>query len=128
MNYELTIFRNQFDNKTHRRLSFETWDSFVNWLYKISQVKGQKGGNNSSPLISPAVFEDGSTRSNRSTSYWGSWCAVDVDDHDFPVLVDDLKGALISNLIIMISWFIALLLLAALIRNSVSFLERTKRL
>jgi hypothetical protein len=97
MKYELTMFKNQFDNKTHRRLSFETWDSFVNWLYKISQVKGQKGGNNSSPLISPAVFEHGTTRSNRTTSHWGSWCAVDVDDHVFPCNVDELKEALINE-------------------------------
>ena len=93
--YELTMFKNQFDNKTHRRLSFESWDSFVGWLYKISEVKGEKGGNNSSPLITPAVFEDGSTRSNRSTLYWGSWCAVDVDDHDFPA--DTLKEFLIDR-------------------------------
>jgi hypothetical protein len=45
--------------------------------------KGEKGGNNSSPLISPAVFEVGTTRSNKSTNYWGGWCCVDVDDHSF---------------------------------------------
>lgn len=96
MKYELTMFKNQFDNKTHRRLSFESWDSFVNWLFKVSNVKGQKGGNNSSPLISPAVFKDDTTRSNRATLYWGSWCAVDVDNHEFPIHVEDLKNALIE--------------------------------
>ena len=93
--YELTMFKNQFDNKTHRRLSFESWDSFVNWLYKISEIKGEKGGNNSSPLITPAVFTDGTTRSNKTTEYWGGWCCVDVDDHDFPS--DNLKEVLIDR-------------------------------
>jgi hypothetical protein len=93
--YELTMFKNQFDNKTHRRLSFESWDSFVKWLYKISEIKGEKGGNNSSPLITPAVFEDGTTRSNKTTKYWAGWCCVDVDDHDFSA--DNLKEVLIDR-------------------------------
>lgn len=68
--YELTIFKNQFDNKTHKRVSMKTWDEFVDLLYGLSKQKGEKGGNNSYPLISPAVFEDGSTCSNKSTDRW----------------------------------------------------------
>lgn len=83
MNYELTIFKNQFDNKTHRHMVLDDWDKFVNVLLKMYREKGEKGGNNSSPLISPAVFEVDTTRSNKSTRYWGGWCCVDVDDHDF---------------------------------------------
>ena len=97
MNYELTMFKNQFDNKTHRKISFESWDLFVNWLHKISEVKGEKGGNNSSPLITPAVFQTDSTRSNKSTLYWGGWCAVDVDDHIFPSSVVALREILIDK-------------------------------
>jgi len=92
--FELTLFRNQFDNKTHNRVQFDSWDKFVKWLYRISQVKGEKGGNNSSPLISPAVFEMGSKRSNKSTSHWGGWCAVDVDDHNFGVDLSTLERRL----------------------------------
>lgn len=95
--YELTIFKNQFDNKTHRHVSLQSWDKFVDLLYGLSKQKGEKGGRNSSPLITPAVFETGSTRSNKSTLHWGGWCAVDVDDHDFPNDVDDLKDALVSR-------------------------------
>jgi hypothetical protein len=83
MNYELTIFKNQFDNKTHRHMVLDEWDKFVKTLKNMYKEKGEKGGNNSSPLISPAVFEVGTTRSNKSTNYWGGWCCVDVDDHSF---------------------------------------------
>ena len=95
--YELTIFKNQFDNKTHKRVSMKTWDDFVDLLYGLSKQKGEKGGSNSSPLISPAVFEDGSTRSNKTTNYWAGWCCVDVDDHNFPADLDELKNELIAQ-------------------------------
>lgn len=95
MNYELTIFKNQFDNKTHRRVSLPTWDKFVELLFGLSNQEGQKGGNNSSPLITPAVFEDGTTRANRNTSHWGGWCCVDVDDHNYPTTsLEALEDAL----------------------------------
>lgn len=91
MKYQVTLFKNQFDNQTHNRVEFDSWEKFVNWLYKISDLKGQKGGNNSSPLITPAVFSEGSTRSSKNTLYWGGWCAIDVDDHDLPSDLDQLK-------------------------------------
>lgn len=97
MNYELTIFKSQFDNKTHRKMSLTSWDNFYDLLHGLSQKKGEKGGNNSSPLITPAVFENGTTRSNKSTLYWGGWCAVDVDDHVFPNDVVSLEETLIDK-------------------------------
>lgn len=97
MNYELTIFQSQFDNKTHRKISFDTWDEFVGLLKALSTKEGQKGGRNSSALITPAVFETGSTRSNKSTLHWGGWCAVDVDDHAFSSTISVLKEQLIDR-------------------------------
>lgn len=95
--YELTIFKSQFDNKTHKTVSMSSWVEFVELLQGLSNQKGVKGGVDSSPLISPALFEEGTTRSNRSVSYWGSWCAVDVDDHDFTNDVDVLREKLIDQ-------------------------------
>lgn len=92
--YELTIFKSPFDNKTHRKMTLKTWSEFVELLRGLSKREGRKGGNNSSPLISPAVFKDGTTRANRNTEYWGSWCAIDIDDHDLPNDVEKLKEAL----------------------------------
>ena len=97
MNYEFTIFKNQFDNKTDRRYSLPTWDKFVGMLYDLSEQEGRKGGNNSSPLITPAVFQTDSTRSNKSTLYWGGWCCVDVDDNVFPCDLVSLKNELITK-------------------------------
>lgn len=77
--YSLTIFKNTYDNKTHRTMDFSTWEEFEDLLHKLSNKEGQKGGKHSSPLISPARYQEGSTRSNRSVSFWGGWAAVDVD-------------------------------------------------
>jgi hypothetical protein len=78
--YELTLFKNQFDNKTHRRTTFMSWMDFVVCLRDSYTKPGEKGGSNSSPLLTPAVFDVGTTRSNRSVLYWSPWCCVDVDD------------------------------------------------
>lgn len=98
MNYELTIFKNQFDNKTHKRVSLDSWEKFVELLRGLSLQKGQKGGNNSSVLITPAVFENGTTRANRNTLYWGGWCCVDVDDHLYPTGSADVSVAVLDAL------------------------------
>jgi hypothetical protein len=36
--YSITIFKNRYDNKTHRRLDVETWDQFVNIFYKMAET------------------------------------------------------------------------------------------
>lgn len=78
--YELTIFKNRFDNKTHRRQKLSDWGSFVKLLYQLSRVPKQ--GKQDAELISPAIYTDGTTRSNKNVEYWGNWAAIDVDDFD----------------------------------------------
>lgn len=82
MKYSLTIFRNTYDNKTDATVTYETWEEFVDALRNMSTKKGVKGGKHSSPLISPARFEQGSTRSNKNVTLWGGWAAVDVDSFE----------------------------------------------
>ncbi len=79
--YSLTIFKNRYDNKTHKSMNFESWDEFVSLLYKLSEKPETKA---TAPLISPAIYEDGTTRSNKNVRMWGKWAAVDVDDIDIP--------------------------------------------
>ena len=79
--YSLTIFKNRYDNKTHKSMNFESWDEFVSLLYKLSEKSETKA---TAPLISPAIYEDGTTRSNKNVKIWGKWAAVDVDDIDIP--------------------------------------------
>ena len=77
--YELTIFKNQFDNKTHRYMKFPDWESFMHLLEQLS--KTPLAGKKDAQLISPAVYVADSTRSNKNVEYWGKWAAVDVDEY-----------------------------------------------
>ena len=79
--YSMTIFKNMYDNQTHRRLDLESWDKFVKFLYKLSErpLKGKKDAE----LISPAIYQPETTRANKNVLAWAGWCAVDIDDWDF---------------------------------------------
>lgn len=90
--YQLTIFKSQFDNKTHRQMSFRTWDEFTALLYNLS--KQPKKGKKDAELISPAVYEAGTTRANKNVLHWGGWAAVDVDDFTFE---GELRDVLIDR-------------------------------
>jgi hypothetical protein len=76
--YSLTVFTSRFDNKTDKRFDFETWDKFSKFLFKLSErpLKGKTDAE----LISPAVYNIGTTRANKNVLAWSGWCAVDVDD------------------------------------------------
>lgn len=78
--YSLTIFKNAYDNKTHKTMDFPDWGSFVNCLEQMSQVP--KASKQDAVLISPAVYKEGTTRANRNVERWGHWACVDVDDYE----------------------------------------------
>ena len=79
MKTELTIFKNRFDNKTHKQVSLKSWSDFKDLLYSLSKIPETK---KTASLISPAIYTTGTTRSNDNVEYWGKWAAVDVDDFD----------------------------------------------
>jgi hypothetical protein len=91
--YSLTIFKNRFDNKTHRRQDFSDWRSFVDLLYKLSKIPRE--GKQDAELISPAIYTEGTTRSNKNVECWGKWAAIDVDDYD--VRGDQLESVIVSK-------------------------------
>jgi len=91
MKISLTLFKNTFDNKTHRQMNFDGWSKFEKLLYDLSNRPGSKGGRDSSPLISPASYVENTTRSNKNVEKWCGWCAVDIDSYKFD---GDLKEAL----------------------------------
>lgn len=93
MIYSLTLFKNTYDNKTHRTQEFETFDEFESLLYSLSEQHGEKGGRNSSPLISPASYVSKTTRSNRNVEHWGGWSCLDVDTK-LGVTSDELESYL----------------------------------
>ena len=78
MKYSLTIFKNTFDNKTHRSMEVDSWDAFEGLLHE--RKEGEKGGNNSGPLISPSRYIKDTTRSNKNVVSWGVGGCLDVDD------------------------------------------------
>ena len=90
--YSLTLFKNRYDNKTHKTMSFETWDEFVSLLFMLSEKPDTKA---TAPLISPATYEEGTTRSNKNVDLWGKWAAIDVDDIDIPA--DRLREVLVER-------------------------------
>jgi len=60
-------------------MDFQSWEDFVGLLRSLSEqpLKDKK----SAQLISPAIYEVGTTRSNRNVIEWGHWACVDVDDY-----------------------------------------------
>jgi hypothetical protein len=78
--YSLTLFKSHWDNKTNRRMDFNSWSEFEDLLYSLSKidVKNKKDAQ----LISPAVYHDGTTRANKNVEKWCGWAAVDVDALD----------------------------------------------
>ena len=78
--YSLTIFDNAFDNTTHKRMDFPDWESFSRLLVNLSKVP--RKSKKEAQLISPAVYEVGTTRANRNVVDWGHWACVDVDDYE----------------------------------------------
>lgn len=91
--YDLTIFKNRYDNKTHRQMEFQNWDSFVDLLFNLSEQP--RAGKQDAELISPAIYYKDTTRSNKNVELWGKWAAVDVDDID--INADELRETLIER-------------------------------
>jgi hypothetical protein len=93
MAISITLFKSQFDNKTDKRMDFSNFDELEKLLYGLS--KQRKKGKKDAELISPAVYEPGTTRANKNVTAWAGWCAVDVDD----IEVDGELDAFVRNLI-----------------------------
>lgn len=89
--YSMTIFKSPrwwdkenryvYDNKTHRRMDFESWSKFTSFLYKLSERK--LNGKEDAELITPAIFKPNTTRKNDNVIAWAGWAALDVDDITF---------------------------------------------
>jgi hypothetical protein len=86
-----TVFKSIFDNKTDVSVDFDSFDKFETALYHLATKPGYKArkgeytpkGVTPSPLISPAVYKEGTTRANANVIKWAGWAAVDVDQAVF---------------------------------------------
>ena len=97
-----TVFKSIFDNDTSTKVEFDNFEKFEKALYHLSTLKGYKArkgervprGVTPSPLISPAIYKENTTRANANVIEWAGWAAIDVDNHVFE---GDLKNELHSR-------------------------------
>jgi len=80
MAISLTIFDSIYDNKTHKRMDYDSFEDFETVLLKLSQQNKYKKKTDA-PLISPAIYTENSTRANDNVTGWGGFGIVDVDDY-----------------------------------------------
>lgn len=88
----LTLFKNIFDNKTNKRIDAPDFDAFERVLYDLSEKPFEN--KEAAMLMSPAIYENGTTRKNDNVIEWAGWCAVDVDDY---IPQGDLKDDLVKR-------------------------------
>ncbi len=81
MKVSLTLFKSIYDNKTGKRIDYDSFDDFESILYKLSQ-SNKFPTKKLAPLLSPAVYTKGTTRSNDNVIYWAGFGIVDVDDYE----------------------------------------------
>ena len=86
----LTIFDSIYDNKTEKRMDYESFDQFEQVLYSLSESKKYKKKKDA-PLISPATYVADTTRANAHVVNWAGWCALDIDDFDGDI--EEIKKA-----------------------------------
>jgi len=77
----LTIFDSIYDNKTNKRMDYNSFDEFEQVLYKLSEST-KYPTKKDAPLISPATYIPDTTRGNDNVTGWGMWCALDIDDFE----------------------------------------------
>ena len=95
MALSLTLFKSQYDNKTDKRMNFSSFDELEKLLYGLSEQP--KKGKKDAELISPAVYEPGTTRANKNVTAWAGWCAVDVDDIEIDGELNEFVNSRVSN-------------------------------
>jgi hypothetical protein len=79
-------------------MSFSNWEKFEDLLYSLSEQPGYKPKKgerkDGSPLITPAIYNPGTTRANRNVISWASWVAMDIDEYEdtFENTIETFKG------------------------------------
>jgi hypothetical protein len=95
--FDITIFKNLYDNTTDKQMSFDTWDSFSDFFKSLAKVEMEKKSD--AVLISPAVYKEGTTRAIANVSHWSSWAAIDVDSMpvDYNLVKETLESRFKQN-------------------------------
>ncbi len=77
----LTIFDSIYDNKTEKRMNYNSFDEFESILYKLAE-SDKYPKKTDAPLISPAIYKTETTRANSNVTGWGGFGIIDVDDYE----------------------------------------------
>ena len=77
----LTIFDSIYDNKTDKRMDYNSFDEFEAILYKLSEST-KYPTKKDAPLLSPAIYQTGTTRANDNVVGWAGFGILDIDDYD----------------------------------------------
>jgi hypothetical protein len=77
----LTIFDSIYDNKTVKRMDYNSFEELESILYKLAG-SSKYSVKKEAPLISPATYKPGTTRANDNVVDWGGFAIVDVDDYE----------------------------------------------
>ena len=77
----LTIFDSIYDNKTDKRMDYNSFDEFETILYKLSEST-KYPTKKDAPLLSPAIYQTGTTRANDNVVGWAGFGILDIDDYD----------------------------------------------
>lgn len=76
-----TVFNSIYDNKTDKSLTYDSFEQFEAVLYKLASMQKYRT-KSSAPLISPAVYEEGTTRANDNVIKWSKFAILDVDNYE----------------------------------------------
>ena len=76
--FELTVFRNLYDNKTNKTLLFGSLTSFESFFVNCFENQSFER-KEEAKLFSPAMYRKGDTRKNDNVQYYGRWFAMDID-------------------------------------------------
>lgn len=77
----LTLFESIYDTITNKSLEYQDFSEFEAVLYKLAE-KDKYKKKSEAPLISPAVYAEGTTRANDNVLYWGGFAILDIDDYE----------------------------------------------
>jgi len=76
-----TIFDNIYDNKTDKRMDYNSFDEFEAILYKLSESTKYPTKKDAT-LLSPAIYQTGTTRANDNVVGWAGFGILDIDDYE----------------------------------------------
>lgn len=85
----LTLYKSIYDNKTNKKMSFDTFKGFEDMLYLLSQKP--LPDKQSAMLMTPSTYLPNTTRANANVVSWAGWAAVDVDENAEEILKELTK-------------------------------------